>query len=52
VRLADFIVDWLVSRNRGELDEVFGNMRRRDYENLKEELELILACGGKPPNWV
>jgi len=51
-RLTIYIVDWLISRNRGELAEAFGNMTVRDYENLKSELQLILKCGGKPPNWV
>jgi hypothetical protein len=50
--LADYIVEWLTTRNRSELAEAFGNMRVRDFELLKDELRLILKCGGKPPNWI
>ena len=50
--LADYIVEWLISRNRGELAEAFGNMKVRDSENLKSELRWILMHGGHPPNWV
>lgn len=49
--LTDYIVEWLTTRNRAELAEAFGDMKMRDYEGLKGELNLILKCGGKPPNW-
>jgi hypothetical protein len=50
--LADYIMNWLITRNRGELAETFVNMRVRDYDCLKGELRWILKHGGKPPNWV
>ncbi len=50
--LADYIVDWLIKRNRSELAEAFGNMSVRDFECLKDELRWILMHGGKPPNWI
>lgn len=50
--LAKLIVEFMRTRNRGELDEAFGDMRVRDYELLHEELGMILAHKGRPPNWV
>lgn len=50
--LAEYIVDWLKVRNRGELAEAFDNMRVGDLRLLLDELTLILICGGRPPNWV
>jgi hypothetical protein len=50
--LAIYIMEWLMNRNGGELREAFYNMTVRDFRNLKEELQLILKHGGKPPNWI
>ncbi len=50
--LAAYILSWLRSRNGGELDEAIGAMRLADHENMREELEMILEHGGRPPNWV
>lgn len=50
--LADYIISWLQTRNRGELQESFDNMRMRDAQNLKSELVWILESGGKPKNWI
>lgn len=41
IALAKYIVEWLRTRNRGELTKL-----------LHEELEMILQHGGKPPNWI
>jgi hypothetical protein len=49
--LADAIVEWLITRNGGELGPAFGNMRVSDYRLLREELEHILRCGKYPDNW-
>jgi hypothetical protein len=50
--LPAYIVQWLRSRNGGELQHAFADMRVCDYELLLDELKLILAYGGHPPNWV
>lgn len=50
--LAAYLIEWLRSRNGGELAEAIGDMRVADFENLRGELELILQHGGRPPNWV
>ncbi len=50
--LTEYIVEWLIERNGGELAEAFGNMRVRDFDGLRQELTMILEHGGKPPNWV
>lgn len=50
-RLAEYIVQWLRTRNGAELKDAFDNMRMGDYVNLHDELVLILLHGGKPPNW-
>lgn len=52
IALAEYVVQWLQSRNGGELREAFANMRLGDYVRLHDELALILLHGGKPPNWV
>jgi len=50
--LASYIIEWLQSRNGGELRGAFADMRLGSYQDMREELELILKHGGKPPNWV
>jgi len=52
IALAAYIIEWLTVRNGGELEAVFDDMRVKDLRNLREELELILEHGGRPPNWV
>ena len=51
-KLANYILRWLVNRNGGELQPAIENMKLGDYILMKAELELILKCGGHPPNWV
>lgn len=50
--LAAYVLEFLESRNGGELREVFDNMTRKDYSLLLEQLSMILEHGGKPPNWI
>ena len=50
--LAEYILKWLRERNGSELESALDSMTVRDSRNMKEELELILTHGGRPPNWV
>lgn len=50
--LTAYIMSFLRNRNGGELSEAFDAMTVGDDRLIREELELILECGGKPPNWV
>lgn len=49
--LADFILEWLESRNGAELRPALEALRVGDARRLREELALILRHGGRPPNW-
>jgi hypothetical protein len=51
-QLARYIFEWLETRNRSELAPALDNMRVLDRRLALDELELILKCRGKPPNWV
>ena len=51
-QLADYLLEWLVKRNGGELAPAFGDMRVRDLDRMASELELILEHEGRPPNWI
>jgi hypothetical protein len=50
--LANFIFQWLRSRNRGELAPALTMMTAESLDDARGELALILANGGRPPNWV
>lgn len=50
--LAALIVDFLESRNGGELREAFEAQRTGDRRLMLDELALILEVGGRPANWV
>lgn len=50
--LADCIIDFMKTRNRGELIEAFDNMTVGGARLMREELASILASGGRPSNWV
>jgi len=50
--LTYYILEFLRTRNDGELREAFESMRVKDFNLMREELALILTHGGKPPNWV
>lgn len=49
--LASYIIEWLETRNKGELREALDQQRIRDRKLMLDELTLILRHGGKPPNW-
>ncbi len=49
--LAAYILRFLRSRNRGELDPVFEAMHVGDFERLLSELACVLHHRGHPPNW-
>lgn len=49
--LAKYIIEFLRTRNLGELEEAFDDMTVGNYRRLENELSLILEHGGKPPNW-
>lgn len=51
-QLAEFVVEWLRERNGSQLNDAFGEMKLRDFENLHGELAEILKHCGRPPNWV
>lgn len=50
-KLATYLIDWLETRNGGELRDPLQDMRVRDRVQMHEELTMILTHGGKPPNW-
>jgi hypothetical protein len=49
---ADYILGWLRTRNGGELENALVEMRVRDAEIMRSELETILRYEGHPPNWI
>ncbi len=51
-RCALYIVDWLCTRNAGELEPALDEMTVRSRRDMVAELALILRHGGRPPNWV
>lgn len=50
--LAEYVLSFLQTRNRGELQKAFDDMRMGDYLLLLRELTMIFEHGGKPPNWI
>ena len=50
--LARVILDWLYERNGAELAPAFDGMRVSDARPMRQELEMILEHGCRPPNWV
>lgn len=51
-KLAEYIIEFLMRRNAGELSEAFENQRVKDRSLMLGELEMIIAARGKPSNWV
>lgn len=51
-KLADYIVEWLETRNGAQLREAIEAMPVGDFRLMREELALILEHQGHPPNWV
>ena len=50
--LAAYIVEWFGCRNAGEFEKVLDRQRVMDRRLMLDELAMILAHGGRPPNWV
>lgn len=50
--LAEYIVSFLETRNRGELRPAFDEQTVASRRLMLEELEMILEHRGKPANWV
>lgn len=50
--LASYVIEWLCSRNGGELRPAIESMRVSDFKLMHDELAHILLHGGRPPNWV
>jgi len=51
-KLAEYIIEFLTIRNGGELEPAFDKQRVMDRRLMLGELAMILANGGRPPNWV
>ena len=51
-KLAEYILGWLRSRNAGQMAEALDGITVGDARIMREELEMILMSGGKPPNWI
>ncbi len=51
-KLAEYIIEFLTIRNGGEFEPAFDKQRVMDRRLMLGELAMILAHGGRPPNWV
>lgn len=49
--VAEYIFEWLETRNNAELKEALLAQRTGDRRCAIDELELIIRCSGRPPNW-